>query len=195
MTYKNNSATTAPNNRLVNYVSVAERVHEAQGEILRIETSTPIMLNEHMGYIRATIFMRNDRTANGTATFRLDLGGNSAKATNPIEDCETSAVGRALAFLGYSADKRMGFTIASKDEIEEAQRRSEAVVAKQPNRNEIINRCEELLSVAASAKITVSHQYLDMPWEDLDIAEIIQLGKYLKSQIVQFELKNGPTVS
>lgn len=184
MTYKNNSnAGNAGSNRLANYVSVAERVHDAQGELLRIETTAPIMLNEQMGYIRCTVYMRNDRTATGTATFRLDLGGNSAKATNPIEDCETSAVGRALAFLGYSADKRMGFSIASKEEIEEAQRRSEAVVAKQPNRNEIIARCEELLAQAVEKQITVTHQYLDMPWEDLDIAEIIQLGKYLKAQV------------
>jgi hypothetical protein len=184
VTYKNNSnAGNAGSNRLANYVSVAERVHDAQGELLRIETTAPIMLNEQMGYIRCTVYMRNDRTATGTATFRLDLGGNSAKATNPIEDCETSAVGRALAFLGYSADKRMGFSIASKEEIEEAQRRSEAVVAKQPNRNEIIARCEELLAQAVEKQITVTHQYLDMPWEDLDIAEIIQLGKYLKAQV------------
>ena len=186
MTYKNNSnAGNAGSNRLANYVSVAERVHDAQGELLRIETSAPIMINEQMGYIRCTVYMRNDRSATGTATFRLDLGGNSAKATNPIEDCETSAVGRALAFLGYSADKRMGFSIASKEEIEEAQRRSEAVVAKQPNRNEIILRCEELLAQAVEKQITVTHQYLDMPWEDLDIAEIIQLGKYLKAQVTK----------
>ena len=186
MTYKNNSnAGNAGSNRLANYVGVAERVHDAQGELLRIETSAPIMLTEHMGYIRATVYMRNDRQANGTATFRLDLGGNSAKATNPIEDCETSAVGRALAFLGYSADKRMGFSIASKEEVEEAQRRAEHVVAKQPNRNEIIARCEELLAQAVAQQITVTHQYLDMPWEDLDIAEIIQLGKYLKAQVTK----------
>jgi hypothetical protein len=184
VTYKNNNnAGNAGSNRLANYVSVEERVHDAQGELLRIETTAPIMLNEQMGYIRCTAYMRNDRTATGTATFRLDLGGNSAKATNPIEDCETSAVGRALAFLGYSADKRMGFSIASKEEIEEAQRRSEAVVAKQSNRNEIIARCEELLAQAVEKQITVTHQYLDMPWEDLDIAEIIQLGKYLKAQV------------
>jgi hypothetical protein len=184
VTYKNNSnAGNAGSNRLANYVSVAERVHDAQGELLRIETTAPIMLTEQMGYIRCTVYMRNDRTATGTATFRLDLGGNSAKATNPIEDCETSAVGRALAFLGYSADKRMGFTIASKEEIEEAQRRSEAIVAKQPNRNEIIARCEELLAQAVEKQITVTHEYLDMPWEDLDIDEIIQLGKYLKAQV------------
>jgi hypothetical protein len=77
----------------------------------------------------------------------------------------------------------MGFTIASKEEIEEAQRRSEAVVAKQPNRSEIIARCEELLAQAVEKQITVTHQYLDMPWEDLDVAEIIQLGKYLKAQV------------
>ena len=190
MTYKNNSASSGSNmsssggnKRLENYVSVAERVHEAQGELLRIETTAPIMLNADMGYIRCTLYMRNDRTATATATFRLDLSGNSAKATNPIEDCETSAVGRALAFLGYSADKRMGFSIASREEVEEAQRRAEVIVAKQPNRAEMIARCEELLAQAVANQITVSHQYLDMPWEDLDVAEIIQLGKYLKSQV------------
>jgi len=189
VTYKNNgnagNAGNGGNKRLENYVGVAERVHDAQGELLRIETTPPMMLTDQMGYIRATVFMRNDRTANGTATFRLDLSGSSAKATNPIEDCETSAVGRALAFLGYSADKRMGFAIASREEVEEAQRRADAVVARQPNRNEIIARCEELLAQCVEKQITVTHQYLDMPWEDLDVAEIIQLGKYLKSQLTK----------
>ena len=189
MTYKNNSNAgnggSGGNKRLENYVGVAERVHDARAELLRIETTPPMMLTEQMGYIRATAYMRNDRCASGTATFRLDLGGNSAKATNPIEDCETSAVGRALAFLGYSADKRMGFSIASKEEVEEAQRRAEHVVAKQPNRAEMISRCDELLQQCVDRQIAVSHPLIDMPWDNLDVTEIIQLGKYLKAQVTK----------
>lgn len=182
MTY-NKQQSSKPNDRLANYVSVAERVWEAQAEILRVETTAPVMLNEHMGFIRATIFMRNDRSATATSTFRLDLQGNSAKATNPIEDCETSAVGRALAFLGYSADKRQGFSIASREEVEEAIKRSEAVEKKQPTRNDILTRLESLHTTAVAQQVDLIHPLLDIPWEDLGDAELIQLGKYIKSQL------------
>jgi hypothetical protein len=181
MTYKQQAS--KPNDRLVNYVSVAERVWEAQAEIIRVETTSPVMMNEHMGFIRATIYMRNDRTATGTSTFRLDLQGNSAKATNPIEDCETSAVGRALAFLGYSADKRQGFSIASREEIEEAIKRSDAVEKKQPTRKDILTRLEALQTSAMAQQVDLTHPLLDIPWEDLGDAELIQLGKYIKSQL------------
>jgi hypothetical protein len=106
--------------RLANYVPVAERLTQAQSEIIAVDADPPAMLNDAMGYIRVAVYLSDGRKATGTASFRLDLTGKSAQATNPIEDCETSALGRALGMLGYSSNK----SIASREEVKEAQRRA-----------------------------------------------------------------------
>lgn len=107
---------------LDNYVTVAERLTQAGELIVTVVTEPPVLMTDVMGFIRATVALKDGRSATGTASFRLDLQGNRAQATNPIEDCETSAVGRALALLGYGSTKG----IASREEIQEAQRRQEA---------------------------------------------------------------------
>lgn len=190
------------NRKLENYVSVAERVHDAQAEIIRIETTAPVMLSDKMGYIRATIYMRNDRTASATATFILGLQGQGARATNPIEDCETSAVGRALAFLGYSADKRMGYSIASREEIEEAIRREIAVEKLQDTvqdakqtirssredlRDRMVAKISSLINTAKKQNHVLNHPLLSIFMmespDDLSEAELATLGKYLSSEV------------
>ncbi|MEI6180624.1 MAG: hypothetical protein WCP31_07715 [Chloroflexales bacterium] len=107
---------------MADYVPVHERLAAAHADgIERITTTPPAMLNESHGYMQSTVVMRDGRSAMGTASFRLDLSGKSAQATNPIEDGETSAVGRALALLGYESKRG----IASREEVIEARRRSE----------------------------------------------------------------------
>src|SRR5690606_29328572 len=90
--------------------------------ILSICVEPPAMLSDSMGYIRCRVTLTDGRHADGTASFDLALSGKSAQATNPLEDCETSAVGRALAFLGYHANR----SIASREEVREAERRRDA---------------------------------------------------------------------
>jgi hypothetical protein len=107
---------------LTDYVTVAERLAQAQSLVQMIVTEPPVMLTDTMGYIRATVGLSDGRSSTGTASFRLDLQGRSAQATNPIEDCETSAIGRALALLGFSSSK----SIASREEVQEARRRADA---------------------------------------------------------------------
>ena len=110
-----------PSFDLTNYIPVAERLNQAQPDILSIMADPPLLLSDTHGYIRVTVLLRDNRSATGTASFRLDLAGKSAQATNPIEDSETSAVGRALAMLGYESSRG----IASREEVAEAQRRAE----------------------------------------------------------------------
>src|SRR5690606_34414950 len=112
--------------RLDNYVQVNERIVSATPPDLaplhRLDVDPPQMLTESMGYIRVRLTLADGREAVGTASFDLSLSGKSAQATNPLEDCETSAVGRALAFLGYHANR----SIASREEVQEAERRRDA---------------------------------------------------------------------
>lgn len=181
------------NRKLEYYVSVAERIYDASAEILCIETTPPIMLDDKMGYIRATIHMRNDRVASATATFILGLQGQGARATNPIEDCETSAVGRALAFLGYTADKRIGYSVASREEVEEAIRREIAIdqlqntvrqsQARKPDRSSMINRLMQLQERASDLALNVEHPLFAKNITDLTDEEIIELGKYISEEI------------
>jgi hypothetical protein len=111
------------------YVTVAERLTQAHDQIVTVVTEPPILLTDAMGYIRATVALKDGRSATATASFRLDLQNRSAQATNPLEDCETSAIGRALGFLGYGSSK----SVASREEVQEAQRRGGATF-NQPQR-------------------------------------------------------------
>ena len=104
------------------YVTVAERLTQAHDQIVTVVTEPPVLLTDVMGFIRATVALQDGRSATATASFRLDLQNRSAQATNPLEDCETSAIGRALGFLGYGSSK----SVASREEVQEAHRRSDA---------------------------------------------------------------------
>lgn len=109
-----------PSFNMNDYVTVAERLVQAHEQLMTVVTEPPVLLTDNMGYIRATIALKDGRSATGTASFRLDLQNKSAQATNPIEDCETSAIGRALGMLGYGSAK----SVASREEVQEADRRA-----------------------------------------------------------------------
>ena len=106
---------------LADYVPVSERLVAAKQDIESVSNGAPVMLTPTMGYIQTVIRLKDGRYATGTASFKLDLMGKSAQATSPLEDAETSAIGRALAFLGYHSSR----SIASREEVVEAQRRAE----------------------------------------------------------------------
>jgi len=120
-----------PNFNLSDYVTVAERLALAHEQITLVVSEPPTMMTDVMGYIRATVALKDGRSATATASFRLDLQGKSAQATNPIEDCETSAIGRALGFLGYGSSK----SVASREEVQEAERRRDTPASYTPASN------------------------------------------------------------
>jgi len=146
------------------YVTVAERVQRANKREFEIIETTIHHVNERWGYIQVSIKL-DGRKFIGTASFRLDLQGARAQATNPIEDAETSAVGRALAMAGISSDR----SVASLEEVQEAQRRADAPA--------LSNTLSNTLETAARLKSLVGDSQADnvvtLPSAETTIGEML----------------------
>ena len=128
------------------YVMVKERV-KAFWEIYpdgQIRTEI-LKLTDDMVVMKATAFDQNEILATGHA-FEMRESSN-INLTSYIENCETSAVGRALAFLGIGIDT----SIASADEKELAIAQQEALKKEEISKQKIDalkatalrKRCEE----------------------------------------------------
>ena len=100
------------------YMSVDGRVkmaldeHREQGANLVIQTAFETEPVSEQLICRAVVTSTMLGTA--TAHARVFLNGAGVDATNPLENAETSAVGRALGFLGYGL---YGTGIASAEEV------------------------------------------------------------------------------
>lgn len=107
---------------LKDYIGINERIQAAKDLIQSVVTTDPILFqnSEKFGYVRATVTLTDGRSATAIASFRLDASAGAQK-THPFEDAESSAIGRALAFLGFHVSR----AIASREEVEEAMRREQ----------------------------------------------------------------------
>lgn len=63
----------------------------------------------------------------------------AVNATSAVENCETSAVGRALAMAGFEVSK----SVASRQEMEKVQRQQQAMQAKQETSDESLDNAKE----------------------------------------------------
>lgn len=112
------------------YMSVDGRVkmamddHRAAGATLSIQTSFEV--EPHSGQLLCKAVVISVLLGSATAHARVFLGGSGVDATNPLENAETSAVGRALGFLGYGL---YGSGIASVEEVIRAATAQEALPA------------------------------------------------------------------
>lgn len=120
------------NGKTKKYVMVNERVKAFRSICPDGQIVTEIVnVNDDNITIRAAILVDGVTLATGTAC--EEKGATFINATSHVENCETSAIGRALGFLGIGIDDSM----ASADEVanaiaqqNEAKFREE--VAKQP---------------------------------------------------------------
>jgi hypothetical protein len=119
------------NFNLNDYETVEERIKRfysdnADGRIITENLTTPADRERNTWVVRAIVFMNGEDQelklpkATGLA-FEID-GGKMANATSALENCETSAIGRALANANYSGNKR-----ASREEMQKVERGSSPI--------------------------------------------------------------------
>lgn len=101
------------------YMSVDGRVlmvideHMAQGKKIIIQPAE-FKDDPVSGQKLCQVTVKAELRGEATGTARLFIGGGGANRDNPVENAETSAIGRALGFLGYGC---FGTGIASADEM------------------------------------------------------------------------------
>ena len=108
------------------YIPVNERVKEFRAKYPELRVLTEIVsLDENSVVMKATVVdMEGHALANGFA--QEDRNSSNINKTSYVENCETSAVGRALGMYGIGIDDSM----ASADEVANAIDRQEALKQK-----------------------------------------------------------------
>ena len=101
------------------YYTVAERIKEFHAKYPNGSISTEIIEDKDTKIIKCTAIVTPD-VANLSRLFMGHAeelrGSTMINKTSALENCETSAVGRALGFLGIGSDT----SIASADEVKKA---------------------------------------------------------------------------
>jgi hypothetical protein len=115
---------------LADYETVEERLKRfytdhPDGRILTENETLPEYRAEKIWVIKAIVFLSGEDVERGCPkatgyAFEID-GTGMANQSSALENCETSAIGRALANAGYSGNKR-----TSREEMEKVQRFEEA---------------------------------------------------------------------
>lgn len=125
------------------YVQVNERIEKFYEKYPEGSIQTEIQSIVD-GVVIFKAYAYRDREDTRPATGHAYEKENSSfiNKTSYIENCETSAVGRALAMLGFEIKK----SIASKEEVENAK------LQQQPTKNEPIQQAEE--PIQTTRKIT-----------------------------------------
>jgi hypothetical protein len=97
-------------------VKMAGDEHRTTGATLVMQTT--LVVEPHSGQLLCQATVTSALLGSVTAHARVFLGGSGVDESNPLENAEPSAIGRALGFMGYGV---YGTGIASADEVLQAQ--------------------------------------------------------------------------
>ena len=164
------------NFNLENYETVDSRIKRFYGDhpdgAIRTELVEAVgEIGKTRWTVKASIWKNADSaTPDGTGyAFEVD-GSGMANRTSALENCETSAIGRALANIGYSGDKR-----ASREEMAKAQ----------AGRQE---QFEEAVSAAVSGfKQASTIEQLQAAWEAAGKAGVTGDARVIKTKDLRKE--------
>lgn len=144
---------------LKDYIEVNERVMKfyekypegsIQTEIIRWENGVILM--------RAYAYRHPDDIRPSIAHAYEKEDSSYINKTSVVENCETSAVGRALALLGFEVKK----SIASKEEVARAVEQQEKIKQKEQSANGEM-KCSKCGSAITKAVKAYSEQYYGKP--------------------------------
>ena len=108
---------------LKDYVEVNVRIEKFYGKYPEGSIQTEIAhLDDQKVIIKAYVYRTPDDPKPATGHAMEKEGTTYINKTSHLENCETSAVGRALAMMGFEVKK----SVASKEEVENAIRQQEA---------------------------------------------------------------------
>jgi len=115
---------------LADYETVEDRLKRfyadhPDGRVLTENETIPEYRSEKIWVVKAIVFLTGEDIERGCPkatghAFEID-GTGMANQSSALENCETSAIGRALANAGYSGNKR-----TSREEMEKVQRHEQA---------------------------------------------------------------------
>lgn len=146
----------ANNFNLNDYETVEERLRRfwadpihADARVITINHTTAADRQVSTWVVEARIYLNADDQMNNLPkatgwAFEVDGVGMTQKAS-ALETCETSAIGRALANMNYSGNKR-----ASREEMEKAQR---GVQPKPHVARDWMNEVESLTTITAAREL------------------------------------------
>lgn len=128
------------NDRLKDYIPVAERVEQFYADNPQGRITTEILeLHQETGFVlmKASVYRSPDDIAPSATGHAFEVRGDGfVNKTSFVENCETGAVGRALALCGYEVKRG----IASREEMQKADRMPQNVTqmpaTNQPTVNE-----------------------------------------------------------
>lgn len=110
------------NFNLNDYVQVNERIEQFYKKYPEGSIQTEItIINDDSVIFKAYAYRNQNDTKPATGHAMEKEGSSFINKTSHIENCETSAVGRALAMLGFEIKK----SVASKEEVENAKLQQE----------------------------------------------------------------------
>jgi hypothetical protein len=147
------------------YKTVAERILEVHNDTAGIYNLNTEILTWEEGRIvmRATLtiprtIMENGEEQNSTYTGHAyeEEGTSQVNETSALENCETSAIGRAIAAAGYVGGEFGAGSYASANEVENAIHQQKKAKPKQPPKNiskDIIAAAKKLAAYPEGPKV------------------------------------------